>query len=173
MSMEETDKPVDRTAVDERKHSILAPRDQRGFATGVLLMALGIAMLVLVWSYPVGTATRMAAGYWPRIVAYLLIGVGFLNVIVAYFAHRRTEVSLPPMRQMLLVPIGILLFGFTVERLGFIIASALLIGVAALASRESRLVETIVLAVGLITFCSVLFVTLLGLSIRLVPPGVF
>lgn len=173
MSMEETDKPASRASATEERHSILAPRDQRGFVTGVMLIGLGILMLALVWSYPVGTATRMAAGYWPRIVAYLLIGIGLLNCIVAYFAHQRTEVSLPPMRQMLLVPIGILLFGFTVERLGFIVASALLIGVAALASRETRLVETIILAIGLITFCSVLFVMLLGLSLRLVPPGVF
>lgn len=173
MNIEEANESSDKTFAAEERHSKIAPRDQRGFLAGVLLVVLGVAMLYLVWTYPVGTATRMASGYWPRIVAYLLIAVGLLNCIAAYLSYQRTSVSLPPLRQLFFVPIGILLFGFTIERLGFAIASALLIGISAMASRESRLVETIVLAVGLIVFCSVLFITLLGLSIRLFPVGVF
>lgn len=158
---------------DEQKYQNLLPRDRRGFATGVLLILIGVLMLVSVWSYQVGTATRMGPGYWPRMVAYLLMAVGLLNCITAYFSRNRTEISLPPLRQTLLVPVGILLFSLTIEEFGFILSGVLLLSVSALASRESRLKETAALAACLIAFCSVLFVAVLGLSIRLLPMGVF
>lgn len=157
----------DRAAI----HSLLPP-DQRGFATGVLLILLGVAMLILVWSYPVGMATRMGAGYWPRVVAGLMIGVGALNAIAAYFSKESHAVTLPPFKQFVIVPVAILLFAFTVEWLGFIVAAALVVGVSALASSETRWRETAVLAAGLIVFCSILFVFLLGLSLRLLPEGI-
>ena len=65
--------------------------------------------------------------------------------------------------------VAIALFGVALAHLGLIAAVAALVLVGALASRESRPLETVGLVVVLIVFSAAVFVWLLGLPIPLWP----
>jgi hypothetical protein len=67
------------------------------------------------------------------------------------------------------VPLSLLAFVYTIESLGAIIASALLIAVGAFAARNMRPLEVATTALVLIALCWVIFIWGLGLPIAAWP----
>ncbi|MBV5331034.1 tripartite tricarboxylate transporter TctB family protein, partial [bacterium] len=59
------------------------PKD---FFAGLLFMAFGLAALVLSGDYTIGTAARMGAGYFPRVLGILLLGMGALLALRGFRA---------------------------------------------------------------------------------------
>jgi hypothetical protein len=67
------------------------------------------------------------------------------------------------------VPLSILVFVYTIESLGAIIASVLLIAVGAFAGRDMRPLEVAATALILVALCWVIFIWGLGLPIAAWP----
>ena len=139
-------------------------------------MFMGVAVLGLWLSrdYPIGTALRMGTGYVPRLLCWMLRGLGAVIFLQGMFeAHARgvriTGRGGSAWRPLIFVTLSLLVFALTLERLGLVIAILLLIGIGSLASRDLRPVETIAAALVLIALSWGIFIVGLGLTIPVWP----
>ena len=132
--------------------------------TGLLFCILGLGAIYLGADYPVGTAARMGAGYFPLMISACLIGLG-LVLVVRSFVTATEPLGEIAIRPLATVVASTLLFAFLIEDYGFPVAGAVLVLGVALAGRGFRPVQMVLLTVGLVVFCTVVFVYLLGLNL--------
>ncbi|MGL4636435.1 MAG: tripartite tricarboxylate transporter TctB family protein [Beijerinckiaceae bacterium] len=144
---------------------MLQLRSPREFYAGAIYIAFGIVGLWFGWAYPMGTAGRMGAGYFPKVLSVVLM---MLGVIALYRGVRVTGPSLAAFRikPLLLILAACSLFGILLEPIGLIGALLVLIIMAAMASDHFRWSPmAMVGAVGLVAACALVFVW--GLSVPL------
>ena len=133
---------------------------------GLLFAAFGVAGLLLGADLPLGTARRMGPGYMPYGLSWLLIAVGAL-VALRGILGAHDVVERMRLRPFLGVLGGGIAFALLIEPAGILLASAGAIAGAAMADRNSRWVEVVLLAVVAMAFCAGVFVYLLGLPMPL------
>lgn len=138
---------------------------------GLMFMGVGILGLWASRNYQIGTAINMGTGYMPRLLCWILIGLGGVIVTQGLLAKPGLPESADASRwrPVVFVPLSILVFAFSIERLGVVIATILLVGVGALAGRGLRTLEVALTAILLILFTVAVFVWGLGLTIRIWP----
>jgi hypothetical protein len=136
--------------------------------SGLLFAALGAGALYISWRYPAGTAARMGPGYFPHLVSSLLVLLGCILIVRAWFRPGET-IAILDLRPLLFVLLGTVAFGLLIERAGLIAASAVVVVASRLARPGFRPVEVLLLAAGLAGGAALLFVYALGLSVRLLP----
>ncbi|MEI8153805.1 MAG: tripartite tricarboxylate transporter TctB family protein [Hyphomicrobiales bacterium] len=160
--MSDTQPPAKQPAWD-----ILARAD---VLSGLLFVAIAAFGLWASRNYPVGTALRMGTGYMPRLLCWLLLGLG---VIVLAQGLRQPSAPLRTSTQgwraMLSVTVGLIAFALSIERLGLVLAIALLTGIGALATRALRPLETALAGLVLIAMSWSIFIVGLGLTIPIWP----
>ena len=149
---------------------VLARKD---VLAGALFMAVAVFGLWISRDYPIGTAFRMGTGYVPRLLCWILLGLGGVVLIAGL---REARAQLQPAagagwawRPVVFVTASLAIFGLAIERLGLVISIVLLIGVGAFASRALRPVETVVAALVLIVLSWAIFILGLGLTIPVWP----
>lgn len=135
---------------------------------GPFFISAGIIALVAVWDYPTGTAIRMGPGYWPRLLGFLLMGLGAL-IWFAETRHIEVSPASMPLRPIVMILASIIVFALSAERLGLVAAIALSVFLSVFARPGARLAEVIILTVGLVVFSALLFVKVLGVSLPLLP----
>jgi hypothetical protein len=136
--------------------------------SGLLFAALGAGALYISWRYPAGSAARMGPGYFPHLVSSLLVLLGSILIVRAWFRPGET-IAILDLRPLLFVLLGTVAFGLLIERAGLIAASAVVVVASRLARPDFRAVEVLLLAAGLAGGAALLFVYALGLSVRLLP----
>ncbi|HSI40198.1 MAG TPA: tripartite tricarboxylate transporter TctB family protein [Xanthobacteraceae bacterium] len=134
------------------------------FLTGLFFCSLGALAIIIGSDYPIGTAARMGAGYFPLMVSSGLILLGGI-LIIRSFLTETEEIGAIDVRPLLLLIGSILLFGLLIEDWGFPIAGLAVVIGARIAGRRYKPLETALLAVGLVGFCLVLFSYGLGLHL--------
>ena len=138
--------------------------------SGLLFIAIAAFGLWVSRDYPVGTSLRMGTGYVPRLLCWVLLGLG---AIVMAQGLRQPAPPLRPTamawRAVLSVTIAITAFALSIERLGLVLAIVLLTGIGALATRALRPLETAIAAVVLIVLSWAIFIAGLGLTIPMWP----
>ena len=139
----------------------------RGIWAGLTFLATGVAALLLARGYPAGTALRMGPGYFPRVLAGILILFGLHAVWKGLRRPERIEGAWSS-RALIVLPLAMVLFGVLMEHAGFVPAIATLVVGSAAASRQFRLLEVFLLT-GFLTAVSVaVFVWGLGLPYPLI-----
>lgn len=139
------------------------------------LMFIGVALLGLWLSrnYPIGTALRMGTGYVPRLLCWLLLGLGALVLVQGLRSAQAARVpsseALGAWRPVVFVTASLVIFGLSIERLGLVISILLLIGLGAVAARGLRPLETLAAALVLIVLSWGIFILGLGLTIPVWP----
>ena len=131
--------------------------------SGLLFIAIAAFGLWASRNYPVGTALRMGTGYMPRLLCWLLLGLG---VIVLVQGLRQQAV---PLRSSPQAWRAVLSVTAALVALGLVLAILLLTGLGALATRALRPVETAIAALGLIALSWGIFIFGLGLTIPVWP----
>jgi hypothetical protein len=58
-------------------------RSPKDFWIGLIYLAFGAAVLSVGWEYRLGTAGRMGPGYFPKVLAWLMIGLGVISLVRA------------------------------------------------------------------------------------------
>jgi hypothetical protein len=121
-------------------------KNPQDFFAGLLFAAFGAAALWFGQGYAFGTATRMGAGYLPTVLGWLLIGFG---VFITLRSLMITGAPIPAsqVRPQLFIIAGLFAFALLIERFGLLPATASVVILGSLASREMRWWETLVLAV--------------------------
>jgi putative tricarboxylic transport membrane protein len=144
---------------------------RREVLAGLMFVGVGAFGLWASWGYHIGTAIDMGTGYVPRLLCWILVGLGAIIVVQGAFANGAFTVGADasPWRPLLFVPLSILIFAFSIERLGVVVATILLVAVGACAGRGLRTLEVAVTAIVLIAFTVAVFIWGLGLTIRIWP----
>ena len=140
---------------------------------GALFVAVALFGLWISRDYPIGTALRMGTGYVPRLLCWILMGLG---AIVLVQGLRETDSDQPAeggaltrLWPILVVTASLVAFGLTLERLGLVVAIFLLIGIGSLAARGIKPWEAAATALGLILLSWAIFIEGLGLTIPVWP----
>jgi hypothetical protein len=139
------------------------------------LMFIGISALGLWVSrhYPVGTALRMGTGYVPRLLCWILLGLG-AAILLQGLREKDIEQPVEPGARAGLVPVvvvtaSLVAFALAIEQLGLILSILLLVGIGALAARGIKAWEALAAALGLILLSWAIFILGLGLTIPVWP----
>jgi Tripartite tricarboxylate transporter TctB family len=143
---------------------------RRDFWTGVIYIAVGLCALAMARHYALGSAARMGPGYFPTVVASLLVMVG-VAIVVRSFFRQGALIDRFAWKPTLLVLGSITAFAFLIGRAGLIVAAAVLLLGCAAASERFRLGWLPLLGLAaLVAFCAVVFVTGMGIPMPLLGP---
>ena len=132
------------------------------FLSGIMFIIIGGVAIYIAQDYPMGSALRMGPGYFPIVLGGIMIGFGIWELIIG---------SLKPdpvvgnwsVRALLVLPLAMVIFGVLMEKAGFVIAMISLMLVSALASKEFKFLEQLILAVCITAGSVGLFIYGLGL----------
>ncbi|MCC6777415.1 MAG: tripartite tricarboxylate transporter TctB family protein [Hyphomicrobiales bacterium] len=158
----------------QHEHPLLQRLARKDVLSGLMFIAVGALGLWLSRDYPVGTALRMGTGYVPRLLCWILIGLGVVVLLrglrVASALHAPTVGDLGmAWRPLLLVTASLVVFGLGIERLGLVVSILLMVGLAAFAARSLKLLETVLAALVLVALAWGIFILGLGLTMPVWP----
>lgn len=133
---------------------IKSPED---FWSGLLFIGFGILAIYIATDYPYGSTMRMGPGYFPTGIGIVLIILGAI-VALSSFKFEGGKVGTFAFKPMILLSVAFAVFGWAIDHIGFIPALFILIFLSALAGREFRLKEVLLMAVILIAGSWALFI---------------
>ena len=149
------------------RRRVVLPED---VLAGLLFIAVAVIGLWVSRDYPIGTATRMSTGYVPRLLCWIMLGLGLLIALTsARSPAPKFAGGTGLWRALVSVPLALIAFALLLDQAGLIVSSAILVAIGALASRESRFKEAVAAAFVLSAFIWLIFVRALGLSIQVWP----
>ncbi|PSH66202.1 MULTISPECIES: tripartite tricarboxylate transporter TctB family protein [Phyllobacterium] len=137
----------------------------RDLICGVLFILVGLFFAIQAYGLELGTAFRMGPGYFPLVLAGMLVLLGIVVII------QGTQVEHEPMgpiawRGILFILPAPIFFGLTVRGLGFVPSLFLTALLAAFASTKMRPGTALLLVGGLTLFSVIVFSYALGLPFR-------
>jgi hypothetical protein len=138
----------------------------KDFVSGAIFTAIGIAAVAIATSYPVGAATRMGPGYFPTAVGLVLILLGAIKVIRSVAWRRGETIGALAARPLVLVPMGVVLFGVLLQRAGLLPAIGALVLVGCVAQPGWRWVQMAAIFAIAGAIASILWVYGLGFPIQ-------
>jgi hypothetical protein len=141
----------------------------RDIGAGLIFIAIGILFGLGALGLELGTALRMGPGYFPLVLAGILVVLG-LVILAQAFGHPTTGRLAVPWRGLVLILAAPVVFGLTVRGLGLVPAVMLVVLISAFASRRMSVPLALALTVALTLFCVLVFSFGLGLPLRLFGP---
>ena len=139
-------------------------RNPKDFYAGLLFAAIGLADLVIVRSYPLGSASRMGPGYFPRILGILLLALGVL-LSVCGIRYGGEPMAVWRWRPLCIILLSVWVWGLAAQWLGLVVASLALVFLSSVASEEFGWREALVSSA--IQAVAVVAVFVLGLGVPL------
>jgi putative tricarboxylic transport membrane protein len=149
------------------------PLLRKDVLSGLLFIVIALLGLWLSRDYPIGTALRMGTGYVPRLLCWILLGLGVVILVQglreAQTARTLSVADASGWRPVVFVTASLVIFGLSIERLGLVVSILLLIAVGSVAARGLRPLETLTAALVLIALSWAIFIVGLGLTIPVWP----
>jgi hypothetical protein len=140
--------------------------DSINLVCGLLLIATGIFFALESLDLELGTALRMGPGYFPFILACVLILLGGI-ILVQSFRIQGEALGALAWRGMLFILPAPIIFGLTIRGLGFVPALFISAFIASFASERMKPLMAIILSVSLTIFSLLVFSYGLGLPLLL------
>ncbi|MBP2294962.1 tripartite tricarboxylate transporter TctB family protein [Azospirillum rugosum] len=134
---------------------------------GLMFILIGAAALALSSAYPHGTSTRMGPGYFPTLLGWLLTGLGALIAARGVLSPGASVPGGSP--RCALVLAAVVAFGLLLKPAGLAIATAVLVGLGAVANRDFRAIEIVLIYLVLIAIAIVVFVYGVGVQLSIGP----
>jgi hypothetical protein len=138
-------------------------------AAGLVFVVLGALFAAGSLMLELGTPLRMGPGFFPLILAGILVAIGVATALPGLRAEP-AEISAVPWRGLVLLAAAPIVFGATVRGLGLVLAVALVVAISAFASRRMSVPLAAAVTAGLTLFCVLIFHYMLNLPIRLFGP---
>jgi hypothetical protein len=148
-------------------HGILARLGREGLA-GAFVVAIGLLIYLLVRDYPRGRISEFGPGFvpWAASIGLMLLGAAML---ARAWAGPGEKADLAVRPAVMLLPVGMAIFAFSVETIGLAFTAAVGVLVASFASPDANLRERILLAAGLAALVTIIFGYALGMTMPLWP----
>ncbi len=144
---------------------IRAPKD---FWTGVIYLSVGVLGILVGREYSFGSAGRMGPGYFPFVISCLLLVFGAITVVRSFLTTGEPVGALA-WKAIVLVIGSVVAFGILLPTAGLVIAMLVMVLMSAAASEKFRFEWAATAGlVGLVVFCSLVFVKGLGVPMPLV-----
>lgn len=152
------------------RRGVWAIRHRRNFWAGAIFLLTGAGFSILAGRYPIGSAARMGAGFFPLCLGILLAIFGLL-VMLAACSRRAEPVALPAWQPQKLFGIlgATLLFALLLEPAGLIVSLVLLVLIASRAGDRFSLLGTLINALVLVALNLAVFIWGLELTIPIWP----
>jgi len=160
------------------EHPLLRMLRRRNVLAGLMFIVIAAIGLWESRSYPIGTALRMSTGYVPRLLCWLLMGLGAVVLIQGLLERHAPEPArerspedgvVAQLRPVAVVTASLIAFALTLETLGLVLSILVLVAIASLASRDLKMWETLAAAAGLAVLTWAIFILGLGLPIPMWP----
>lgn len=134
-------------------------KNPKDFWSGVMFAAIGFAFAIIVkaYDYPMGTASRMGAGYFPFLLGNVM-GVLGLIIIGQSLLSKGAPIGKFAWRPLFWVLLAFVIFGLTAKLLGLVIAILILVIVASYGGHEHRWKEAIISSIILAASSIAVFV---------------
>lgn len=143
-------------------------RNPRDFYTGLLFAAFGVATLVIAQSYAIGSASRMGPGYFPRLLGFLLLGLGLVQSLLGLRSQSAGKLEWH-WRPLAILLLSVLLFSLVTPWLGLVAGGFALVFISSLSSQEFRWREALLAAVLQGVAAAALFAYGLGVPLPIWP----
>lgn len=136
------------------------------FWAGVMFIIFGAAAVWMSRDYPMGSAMRMGPGYFPTYLGYIMMAFG-LGIGARGYLKGSDEIGRWVFRPLIVLSLGVVAFGFLIERVGFVPSLIALIVITALAGDEFRPVELVFVTIALVVGAVAVFIYGIGLPYQL------
>jgi putative tricarboxylic transport membrane protein len=146
----------------------LAPRGGIDFYSGLLLIAVAAGASWLVSDLDLGSARDMGPAYFPLMVSTLLGAIGLIMLLRGLLMPG-TDVQHFELRPLFFVLASFVAFGLLIRPAGLVIAIVAQVGIGHFATSEARPLESLLFAIGMAAFSSILFVYLLRIPVSVLP----
>ena len=141
--------------------------DRADAASGILFLLFGLFFGIQSLGLEIGTAFRMGPGYFPLVLAAVLVLFGGLILFNAIKAGKDSpSIGAIAWRGLLFLLPAPIFFGLTVRGLGFVPSIFVTTLIAGLASLKMRPAFALLLAVAVTAFSTLVFSYALGLPFR-------
>ena len=140
---------------------------------GLFFAVIGLSFVLAGSDLPMGEASRMASGYFPRLLGYALIFLGLLISLKGTFSKKRPHEVIYrfALKEVLILTAALLLFAFLLEPAGLIVSLSLLVFISSFAWRGRTIKEALALVLVIDLLMVAIFVGGIGLEINLWPQG--
>jgi hypothetical protein len=150
-------------------------KSQRDFWAGLMFIVLGVGFAWGATLYSFGSSARPGPAYFPFGLGVILalLGAAILFKALTVETADGEPFGAVSWRPLAVITFAVLLFAVLLPRVGLFISLPVLVIVSALGSREFTWLAAIVSSVVLTVFSWLVFVKGLGLTIPLLPAGMF
>jgi hypothetical protein len=142
-------------------------RSPKDFCAALIYLVIGLGAIYLGREYPMGTAMKMGAAYFPSVLGWLLSFIGLLSLGRA-FMHKGAPIPRFAWRSLLIITGATVVFGLIVRGAGLLVALPVFIFMTSFASVKFRWAPTLALAVCATIMCALVFVKGLGVPLPLI-----
>jgi len=143
-------------------------RNSKDLYAGLIFFLFGISSVIIALNYPMGTASRMGAGYFPSILGGILAIMG-IGIAIRGLWFKAEPVKPFAFRPLFLVLGAVLAFALLLESLGLVVATFALIVISCLGGWEFRLREVVFLFLFLTALAIGIFAYGLGMPFKVWP----
>ncbi|MBK5958447.1 hypothetical protein CCR97_09530 [Rhodoplanes elegans] len=131
--------------------------DRTDLPAGALFVTIGTLGLVFSRQMAVWRAGEIQSGFVPTLVSSLLILFGLI-VLLQGLRQRGRLPSIASLRPLVVVTACVVLFAFTVERLGLVFATMLTVFLSTFACDRPRVLQSLVVGTVLSFACVAIFI---------------
>jgi len=155
-------------AINRNTNNDSPPSALQDLIGGALAIAFGAFVLSTAASYPMGSLLRMGPGFFPIVLAALIVALGAALVLHAFRARIVWQPFVVNSRPMAMIALAVALFGLSLERFGLAPATMTLILVSSLAESRWRPWRALLLAATMTAAVYVIFILVLQMPFAVV-----
>lgn len=132
-------------------------------------IGFAFAIIVKVYEYPMGTASKMGAGYFPFVLGIIMGLIGVV-ILIRAFASEGSRISKFAWKPLFWILGGVVFFGLIAKIAGLAVSIVALVVVSSYGGDEFKIKEVIISSVILAVFSVGVFVYGLKLPFPIWPP---
>jgi len=141
--------------------------DNKDFLAGLMFIGIGVAAFVAALDYPFGGTMRMGPGYFPRVLAGIIIVFGIITMVKGLRMPEAVK-NVWGWRALSWITLSLVVFGWLMDRFGMIPALVAMFFFSAYAGHEFKWKEVTILTVVMTLFAIGVFIIGLGLPYPLI-----
>lgn len=131
--------------------------NNKDFFAGLLMVVIGGGAFYMALDYPFGSTLRMGPGYFPRVLAGVLIAFGVFVLIRGLLSSEKIK-GRWGWKPLAYIVAALVAFGFIMDRFGLIPALVAMFFISAAGGHEFKWIEVTILTIVMILFAVSVFV---------------